>query len=34
MGTAIAFDQIPQFGAIGTDDDLNEIDRFEICLPP
>jgi len=29
-GTQTAFDQILQFGAIKTDDDLNEIDRFEI----
>ena len=29
-GTDTAFDQILQFGAIRTDDDLNEIDRFEI----
>ena len=29
-GTDMAFDQILQFGAIRTDDDLNEIDRFEI----
>ena len=30
-GTDTAFDQILQFGAIRTDDDLNEIGRFEIC---
>jgi exodeoxyribonuclease-1 len=29
-GTDTAFDQILQFGAIRTDDDLNETDRFEI----
>jgi exodeoxyribonuclease-1 len=29
-GTDIWFDQILQFGAIRTDDDLNEVDRFEI----
>jgi exodeoxyribonuclease-1 len=29
-GTDTAFDQILQFGAIRTDGDLNEIDRFEI----
>ena len=29
-GTDTAFDQILQFGAIETDADLNEIDRFEI----
>ena len=28
--TDIWFDQILQFGAIRTDDDLNEVDRFEI----
>ncbi len=28
-GTDTAFDQILQFGAIRTDDNLNEIDRFE-----
>jgi exodeoxyribonuclease-1 len=28
-GTDTAFDQILQFGAIKTDDNLNEIDRFE-----
>ncbi|MFT7573222.1 MAG: exodeoxyribonuclease-1 [Paracoccaceae bacterium] len=32
-GTDTAFDQMLQFGAIRTDDDLNEIDRFEIrCM--
>ncbi len=29
-GTDTAFDQILQFGAIRTDDDLNEIDWFEV----
>jgi exodeoxyribonuclease-1 len=29
-GTDPAFDQILQFGAIRTDDDLNEIDWFEV----
>lgn len=29
-GTDTSFDQILQFGAIRTDDQLNEIDRFEI----
>jgi exodeoxyribonuclease-1 len=29
-GTDISFDQIVQFGAIRTDDKLNELDRFEI----
>ena len=29
-GTDTAFDQIVQFGAIKTDDDFNEQDRFEI----
>ena len=29
-GTETAFDQILQFAAIRTDDDLNELDRFEI----
>jgi len=29
-GISTAFDQILQFGAIKTDDDLNEIERFEI----
>jgi len=29
-GIETAFDQILQFGAIKTDDDLNELDRFEI----
>jgi exodeoxyribonuclease-1 len=29
-GTDISFDQIVQFGAIKTDDELNELDRFEI----
>lgn len=29
-GTDITFDQILQFSAIRTDDDLNELDRFEI----
>jgi exodeoxyribonuclease-1 len=29
-GTSTAFDQILQFGAIKTDDDLNELDRFEV----
>lgn len=29
-GTSTAFDQILQFGAIRTDHDLNELDRFEI----
>ena len=29
-GTDTAFDQIVQFGAIRTDDDLNELDRYEI----
>ena len=29
-GTQTAFDQILQFAAIKTDDDLNELDRFEI----
>jgi exodeoxyribonuclease-1 len=29
-GTNPAFDQILQFGAIRTDDDLNELERFEI----
>ena len=29
-GLETAFDQILQFAAIRTDDDLNEIDRFEI----
>ncbi len=29
-GTETAFDQILQFAAIKTDDDLNELDRFNI----
>jgi exodeoxyribonuclease-1 len=29
-GTHASFDQIVQFAAIGTDSDLNEIERFEI----
>ncbi len=29
-GTETAFDQILQFAAIRTDDDLNELDRFNI----
>ena len=29
-GTVTAFDQILQFAAIKTDDDLNELDRFNI----
>ena len=29
-GTNVYFDQIVQFGAIKTDDELNELDRFEI----
>ena len=29
-GTDTTFDQILQFAAIRTDDDLNELDRFEI----
>ncbi len=29
-GISTAFDQILQFGAIKTDDDLNELDRFEV----
>ena len=29
-GTDVYFDQIVQFGAIKTDDELNELDRFEI----
>lgn len=29
-GTSSAFDQVLQFAAIRTDDDLNELDRFEI----
>ncbi len=36
-GTETAFDQILQFAAIRTDDDLNEVDRFDIrcrLLPP
>ena len=28
-GTLTSFDQILQFGAIKTDDELNELDRFE-----
>ena len=35
-GTLASFDQILQFGAIKTDESLNELDRFEIrcCLLP
>ncbi|MCZ6719095.1 MAG: exonuclease domain-containing protein [Gammaproteobacteria bacterium] len=29
-GTLTAFDQILQFGAIRTDDELNELERFDI----
>jgi exodeoxyribonuclease-1 len=29
-GTNTAFDQLLQFAAILTDDDLNELDRFEV----
>jgi exodeoxyribonuclease I len=29
-GTDTAFDQIPQFAAIRTDEDLRELDRFNI----
>ena len=29
-GTQTAFDQILQFAAIRTDDELNELDRFDI----
>ena len=29
-GTDTSFDQVIQFGAIKTDDEMNEIDRFEI----
>ena len=32
-GTKTAFDQILQFGAIRTDHELRELDRFEIPLP-
>ena len=36
MGTPTSFDQILQFGAIKTDEGLNELDRFEVrcCLLP
>ena len=29
-GTLTSFDQILQFGAIRTDDEFNELDRYEI----